>query len=78
MFLSVHLSRRKGEDVVQCRERVETAGRRNARSGRDGMDTALPSGTLGPTDTLRPSRTDRHQCARVAFRHVHLRSGGPK
>ena len=46
--------------------------------GRDGMDTAFPSGTQGPARTLRPSRTDRHQCARVEFRHVHLMNGGPK
>jgi hypothetical protein len=46
--------------------------------GPDGMDTVLPSGTQGPAGTRRPSRTERHQCARVEFRHVHLRNGGPK
>jgi len=45
---------------------------RTADHGRDGMDTALASGTQGPADVRRSSRTDRHQCARVAFRHVQL------
>jgi hypothetical protein len=31
-----------------------------------------------PAGTQRPSRTERHRCARVESQHVHLRNGGPK
>jgi hypothetical protein len=37
-----------------------------------------PFGEARSSGTERPSRTDRHQCARVELRHVHLRNGGPK
>ena len=52
--------------------------RRTSQIGRDGMDTALSSGMYALDERQRPSRTDRHQCARVEFQDVHLRNGGPK
>jgi hypothetical protein len=39
------------------------------------MVTALPPGMKGKE---RPSRTERHRCAKVEFRHNHLRNGGPE
>ena len=42
------------------------------------MDTALPPGMKGWATKKGPSRTERHRCAKVAFRDDHLRNGGPE
>src|SRR5262249_42543716 len=46
--------------------------------GRDGMDTALPSGMKGWATNGRLSRTEGHRCAKVKLRCNHLRNGGPE
>jgi hypothetical protein len=38
---------------------------RTAAIGRDGMDTALPSGMKGQAARKGPSRTERHRSAKV-------------